>query len=108
MEEVLSFAKEHPYVCLSVVLSAFLFLYALFGTIAKCIRDVKINKARCIRVDSALDRDYEYIELGDMVLQKHDENVKERIALPKQEKDNDKIVDFVDVLKQLKGGGSKS
>lgn len=106
MEKVLSFAAEHPYVFLSVLFGALFFLYALIGNIAKYIADVKINNARCKRVDSALDKGFEYVELGDMILQKHDENVKEKAPLTKEEKDADKIINIGDVLKQLKGGKS--
>lgn len=103
---VLSFASEHPYIFLSVLIGGFCFLYALISSVAKSIADVKINKTRCKQVDSALNKGYEYIELGDMVLQKHDENVKEREVPPKQEQNNN-IINFYDFIKNLRGGASQ-
>lgn len=106
MESLLSFASDHPVFVLSVFLGGLFFLYALIGSIAKSIADVKINKEKCKRVDSAITEGYEYVELGDMILQKHDDNVKEKVVLPEREKNDAKIINIVDTLKQLGGGAN--
>lgn len=107
MESFLSFASSHPYIVVCVFCCGFFFLYALIGSIARSIADVKITKEKCKRVDSAINNGYEYVELGDMVLQKHDENVKEKVVLPKQEESNAKIVNIIDYMKQLGGGAGQ-
>lgn len=107
MESLLSFASSHPYVVVCVSCSVFFFLYALIGSISKSIADVKNTKEKCKRVDSAINNGYEYIELGDMVLQKHDENVKEKVVLPKEDKSDAKIINIIDYMKQLGGGAGQ-
>ncbi len=102
MESLLSFAANHPYVVIGVfcICGCFVFLCALIGSMV----DLKKTKEKCKRVDAAINNGYEYIELGDMVLQKHDENVKAKVILPKQEKRETKTVNIIDFLKQSGGG----
>lgn len=104
MEPLLSFALQHPYVVLSVFLGCV--LCVLIGSIVKSITKVIINRDRCKRVDAAIANGYEYVELDDMVLQKHDENVKERVSLPTQEKNDAKIISIIDCVRHFKGGAS--
>lgn len=106
MESLLSFAAKHPYIVLGVCIGTFFFLYALIGSISKNIADIKINKEKCKRVDSAIENNYEYVELDSMVLQKHDENVKERVTLPEQKKNDTKIINIIDIMKHLGGGAN--
>ena len=42
-----------------------------------------------------------------MVLQKHDENVKEKVVLPKEDKSDAKIINIIDYMKQLGGGAGQ-
>ena len=106
MGSLLSFAASHLYVVIGVLFGGFAFLYALIGSISKSIAEVKNTKEKCKRVDSAINNGYEYIKVGDMVLQKHDENIKEEAVLPAQEGSESKTVNIIDLMKHLGGGAS--